>query len=1228
MAAVDPPPEAPRLATNLEMLLELWGPTKRAAGGWWALAGFSFQAGVYLLNFFERLQKGEDPLNLVRTEIISDIHFKDRESIHLIQVKRTLTTSSLKKCLEEAYAVAELCDESLLTNIKFKIVCLHRETTADPAKFDPALIVGTTVNRATWRAMLSSFGDEDAIAEEPDPLDRLHELLWRAGIADTLGFMNACLGILSRAFGGAQDRAIDDMARALAHEFLSAQKWRTTETTTYGLFLGPSDVAVNEQLNDESIVFNRRPLLSDLRAGRFRERSDIFTALTDNYVRWWQRILQVEDPTAVPAFWIGGRSGEGKSVLLIQLVRHILTQKNAPAIVYLSSPNDLPAWLREHRDYLRSGPSSARPTIAVIDDLHLAIDRDAWASSLKRATDLVVPRVALLSCGPTLELQALKHELSSTFAIESFSVPNLRRDEMSAFAEWFAHKTGRPVSTIPPDPENRLLVIWMFELLQGASIVAFAQSFQARLRALGLEEFAGAVLAVNALGLPAPNGLVNDLTPAARDAFDGLCSDSQLHFERLNDGVALAHPQICWNLFKEWIKPPTTVAKAWGRSLACAMSKAITAGQMSHAATIMLRAGESTLLTRQEGGTLGLEGSIEAMLTELNATLAQDLSPEHRLSLLPAWLIAAAGFPGAAFSPDPVEEALQAARAGMSDTLASGYLAGALWRLSQNENEPSRREALQQSAGDVLMASGPGPGVDTAVTMIAYGGGNRDAAFRLCKQWLALDTALDGSGRALAPIVAAWPQDLEIFERSLQWLEGNLANSQAHAVILPLLSARPKHPRLRDLTIRWIKAQAGANQPVALYVLDAFLIARRTDPDALTLALEWVHANPLDSSIKQLLRSILTSCPEAEGMRKISENWIAAHADNAASTIMSSYIWAYGDEAAVEMGVVWCTERPRSTFLHQVLIALLSVQPASARIHQLVLDWLRQYPDLPATISLWGKLLGASQAPLVISSALAWAKEHIGDANVHDLLNPLVKIGGHEGKVLALSWLSKHLADEKAHNLLTTLVASEWKPRETLQLALEWLARFPEHPQAHNLYTPLVARYPGDETVQHSVQNWLSLQPPHPRLVALVVTLILRSDGAQRWMDYGERYVEATTEIAAGQVLIALAKASKADAAYVKRATEHIEGEEAPGRRRDLLEGLGTALTTNISNAVHYLSTETSTSRREIAADALAISIGKLSYIRPEFLDALLSIPSAARSAALTARLLELEVRR
>ena len=45
-----------------------------AKGGWWALAGFSFQSALYLLRFFQGLQDGvKSPAELAKTELLSDI---------------------------------------------------------------------------------------------------------------------------------------------------------------------------------------------------------------------------------------------------------------------------------------------------------------------------------------------------------------------------------------------------------------------------------------------------------------------------------------------------------------------------------------------------------------------------------------------------------------------------------------------------------------------------------------------------------------------------------------------------------------------------------------------------------------------------------------------------------------------------------------------------------------------------------------------------------------------------------------------------------------------------------------------------------------------------------------------------------------------------------------------------------------------------------------------------
>ena len=67
------------------------------------------------------------------------------------------------------------------------------------------------------------------------------------------------------------------------------------------------------------------------------------------------------------------------------------------------------------------------------------------------------------------------------------------------------------------------------------------------------------------------------MSDSQRDTFQALCSASQLHFEKVEGGVEalggyrLSHPQIDWQLYREWATPPATLAQHWGRDGAVAI---------------------------------------------------------------------------------------------------------------------------------------------------------------------------------------------------------------------------------------------------------------------------------------------------------------------------------------------------------------------------------------------------------------------------------------------------------------------------------------------------------------------------------------------------------------------------------------------------------------------------------------------------------------------------------
>jgi hypothetical protein len=166
-------------AGDIETLLSLWTKDRRSKGGWWALAGFSFQSALYLLSFFEGLQNGaKSPPDLAKTELLSDILVPNDGTFTLIQVKRTLDRPKLAAALQEAYAIAKLCDVDFLAKLRFKIACIECTTPARPSDFSAEEIDGDSADIETWMRLLSCFDEDDAIIEEPDPLDHLHDFLW------------------------------------------------------------------------------------------------------------------------------------------------------------------------------------------------------------------------------------------------------------------------------------------------------------------------------------------------------------------------------------------------------------------------------------------------------------------------------------------------------------------------------------------------------------------------------------------------------------------------------------------------------------------------------------------------------------------------------------------------------------------------------------------------------------------------------------------------------------------------------------------------------------------------------------------------------------------------------------------------------------------------------------------------------------------------------------------
>lgn len=406
-----------------------------------------------------------------------------------------------------------------------------------------------------------------------------------------------------------------------------------------GAFLQKEDFAPLPAAAAATVVIGRRPRLVDLRSGRFRERPGIVDAARAELLKWIDADGQEDLVTGrLPVFWIDGRPGDGKSVILLQTVAALLNAGDLPAITELQTREEIECWLASRERGVSPAPRR-HWDIAYTDDLYRKFDSEELRQLVSHAYQSGSPLAAIITSGPTVERRAMEN--NDRLAITSFEVPRLGLGEMDEFRAWLEARTGE-ARDLPDGAGNRLLVEWLVELAGGMVDTDFADNLAATLERLGIGDAARITAAVNAMDLGAPGSLLS--TVAARAAFDTLRDDQANHFElRIEEdqtGVHLLHPALVWPLFKLWVRAEENLALAWGRALARATVLFLNSGETWQARSLVGRALRGAVVSRLFGagevpdarhaGTIVLEAIYEHVAA--NCTL-----PE-RACLLGLWI--------------------------------------------------------------------------------------------------------------------------------------------------------------------------------------------------------------------------------------------------------------------------------------------------------------------------------------------------------------------------------------------------------------------------------------------------------------------------------------------------------------------------------------------------------------------------------------------------------------
>ncbi|MCU1796939.1 S1 RNA-binding domain-containing protein [Pectobacterium polaris] len=529
--------------------------TRRALGGIYALAGFDYQLRCYLAEFAEALTGQGSNLNEaggIFLEALSDVaRHGEKDQLVCIQVKRTLTSETLKDAAAEVLAIDRFLSKhypNSRTQVKFEIIALQGN-----AAIQWNGIPTTHPARATIDELLR----QDRLLPpriEPDPWWRAIVAVWRH-VNDPYAFLRFALDrALNRApIATDAQRIRDDICERFT------QSRRTSELP--GQLLTSADFQPSEHPSP-TLEVGREITLARLRDQQYMPRANRLDALYTKLLE--QKDLSLHDlKSEARVFWLSGRSGVGKSVLLLQTLKRLVT--DGWRVLWLKGQAEL---LEPALRTIADAPAEWRPDFIAIDDLY---DRDARTRlDLGRLSEFIDERgqqawPMILTCGPTDFADSFRENATHRgFDLHLDTVETITTHEAVEIKAWYSKRTGKSIPrgtafSQAMQEDNGLFVSLAVELAHG-DLKAFSARFSERIHLNNLDEALRLPLALNRLYLRTP---YHWLTELDREKLATLNSDGD--FSLLDAGeegqiVRLTHPHLANTLYLALRKPANAMA--------------------------------------------------------------------------------------------------------------------------------------------------------------------------------------------------------------------------------------------------------------------------------------------------------------------------------------------------------------------------------------------------------------------------------------------------------------------------------------------------------------------------------------------------------------------------------------------------------------------------------------------------------------------------------------------
>lgn len=545
---------------GLERLQRAWARTRASSGGFTALAGFDYQIAETLCRIIRAEASGQA---FVLMEVLSDIVEGDGGGLVVSQLKRTLSSGAVIKALEELWSI-----ESLTRKEAPEIGDLIRYR-IQGARSDLKSISGT-IER--WRPDAAFDADElqtfksrvtTSVSSAPR-MEAIRLLIESFADDDAQRTVDEFAGRLLRAGGPEQvSTAVEEFRLHLAGLRTSIAR-RERDFRLWGADdRAPATVELEQNPRD-AVRVGERLSIPDLVAGRLANRR-VYAEVHHAAEAWLADVSPTSEK--LPCFWIGGRSGTGKSAALLHLLAALHRENPERVILWLGSrPDRLSEAITRFRDLALQG----HQLIVALDDPLSPSRQDTFAEAAQNASEEwsrisgqataepLTPPV-IVACGPTEQREYGEENLFAELEIHSFDLPREREEDLQELADWYETRTGSAAPSISGDV---LLVQRFFEWNRG-EIPDFARRFRERLKGMArpnqsvtVFEVVARILAFGRLyadypviALQAARAMDDNL---ARDLDQLAEGDDHLSFQGDEGGVRLTHPHLADAIYRQW----------------------------------------------------------------------------------------------------------------------------------------------------------------------------------------------------------------------------------------------------------------------------------------------------------------------------------------------------------------------------------------------------------------------------------------------------------------------------------------------------------------------------------------------------------------------------------------------------------------------------------------------------------------------------------------------------